>query len=292
MPLKRPLAPLLFSLGLLPFFAHAIEVRETPSPPVKAAEPSAFLSQYLKMINNPRYAFGPLGKWKEGEIEISTDPVQIKRIENQTRLRMISNGVKEKDAEQWSSVGVVAEDFYWIWVRDAVTFPSGVYGTYDRLIWKAGLEGSPGSAVFPLLPNKKIVVNINYRHATRSWEVELPRGLKKPGETPEQTAMRELTEETGYHLSKCTLLGNIATDSSVLSSIIPVYCGEVGHLGDTYKKYSEAIATNPSFTKEEIKQGFGRGYIEVPINGQIVKAQCRDPYLAYAILQAEVKGIL
>ncbi|MES2122152.1 MAG: NUDIX hydrolase [Chlamydiota bacterium] len=292
MPQKRLFVPLLFSLGLLPFLLHAIEVRETPPPPVKTAEPSVFLTQYLQLINNPRYAFGPLGKWKEGEIEVIIDPVQIKRIENQTRLRMISNGVKDKDAEQWSSVGIVAEDYYWIWVRDAVTFPSGVYGTYDRLIWRAGLEGPPGAAIFPLLPNKKIIVNINYRHATRSWEVELPRGLKKNGETLEQAATRELVEETGYHLSKCTLLGNLAPDSGVLTSIIPVYCGEVSYSGDSYKKYSEAIATNPSFTKEEIKQGFGRGYIEVPINGQIVKAQCRDPYLAYAILQAEVKGIL
>ncbi len=74
-------------------------------------------------------------------------------------------------------VGVVREDQYWIWLRDAVYFPKGVPVTYDRLIWKSELKSnSPGVAVLPILPSGHVVLNLNYRHATKSWELELPRG--------------------------------------------------------------------------------------------------------------------
>ncbi len=257
-----------------------------------AAETPLSLNRYLKLIKDHPDTFGPLGKWQRGEIEITVNTEQIRKIENQTRLRLISKGVQDADAEKWSSVGVVAEDNYWIWLRDAVIFPSGVYGTYDRLMWKSGLCGVPGVAILPLLATKKIIVNINYRHATRSWEIELPRGQKKAGETLERAAARELKEETGYQISKCTQLGTIAPDTGTLMSLVPVFCGEVSHSGENSKEYSEAIFQNPAFSKEELKQGFARGYIEVPIKGEIVKVNCRDPFLTFALLQAEMKGFL
>jgi ADP-ribose pyrophosphatase len=163
-----------------------------PPPSERKVELPPTLARYLNLTKEHPETFGPLGKWQQGEIEITLNPEQIKKIENQTRLRLISKGVQDADAEKWSSVGVVAEDNYWIWIRDAVIFPSGVYGTYDRLMWKSGLGGAPGVAILPLLSTKKIVVNINYRHATRSWEIEIPRGQKKPGEPLEKAAAREL----------------------------------------------------------------------------------------------------
>ncbi len=248
--------------------------------------------KYLQMLKDHPNTLGRLGKWQQGEIEITINPDLIHRIQNQTRLRLISKGIHDADAEKWSSVGIVAEDNYWMWIRDAVIFPSGVYGTYDRLMWKSGLDGSPGAAILPLLSTKKIVVNINYRHATRSWEIELPRGQKKEGESLEKAAARELKEETGYQISKCTLLGTIAPDTGTLMTVVPVFCGEVSHSGETNREYSEAIVENPAFSKEEIKQGFARGYIEIPIKGELVKVNCRDPFLTFALLQAEMKGFL
>ncbi len=270
------------------FADGAVKKEKTPT----TTEIPLSLNRYLKLMKDHPDTFGPLGKWQHGEIEITVNPEQIRKIENQTRLRLISKGVQDADAEKWSSVGVVAEDNYWIWLRDAVIFPSGVYGTYDRLMWKSGLSGIPGVAILPLLATKKIIVNINYRHATRSWEIELPRGQKKVGESLEKAAARELKEETGYHISKCTQLGTIAPDTGTLMSLVPVFCGEVSHSGESVKEYSEAIFQNPAFSKEELKQGFARGYIEVPIKGEIVKVNCRDPFLTFALLQAEMKGFL
>jgi ADP-ribose pyrophosphatase len=249
------------------------------------------IASYIQTIKQHPAGCGTLGKWQKGEIEIVLNPEQITKIENQTRLRLISKGVSEQEAKAWSSVGIVAEDNYWMWIRDAVIFPSGVYGTYDRLMWKSGLDGAPGVAILPLLSTKKIVVNVNYRHATRSWEIEIPRGGKRVNETLEQTCMRELQEETGYRMTSCKLLGTIAPDTGALTSQVPVFYGDVAHSGEVYKEYSEAILNNPAFSKQELKEGFARGYIELSIKGEIVKVHCRDPYLAYALLVAEVKNL-
>lgn len=253
---------------------------------------SSRVESYLKMMHEHQLALGPLGSWQKGEIEIILNPEQIKKIENQMKIRLISSGVTESEADAWSSVGVVAEDNYWMWIRDAVIFPSGVYGTYDRLLWKTGIDGTPGVAVLPVLSNKKIVVNLSYRHATRSWEIELPRGQKLPNESIEQTACRELLEETGYQLSKSTFIGTMAPDAGVLTSVVPLFFGEVSHSGESNKEYSEAIPQNPVFTKKELKDGFIRGSVDVVIKGKILKANCRDPYLAFALMQAEGKGLL
>ncbi|MEN9343542.1 MAG: hypothetical protein RLZZ453_329 [Chlamydiota bacterium] len=256
------------------------------------AEPQETLSRYLELLKNKQEVFGPPGKWQQAEIEIVTNPEQIQKVQTQARLRLIAKGFSESEAEKWSRVGIVAEDNYWMWIRDAVIFPSGIHGTYDRLMWKSGLDGHPGIVILPVLSTKKIVVNVNYRHATRSWEIELPRGQKKAGEADEKAAHRELKEETGYQAAVCSLLGMLVPDTGTLMSELPLYYMEVNHSGDTTREYSEAIVQNPSFTKEELKQGFAKGYIEVLIKGNMVKVNCRDPFLAYALLQAEVKGLL
>lgn len=253
---------------------------------------TTLLEPYIQLIKNKPEIFGPLGKWQQGEIEIVLDVDKIKKAEHQARLRLIAKGFSESEASSWSRVGIVAEDNYWMWIRDAVTFPSGVNGTYDRLLWKSGLDGPTGAFAFPVLATKKIVVNVNYRHATRSWEIELPRGQRNPGESPERSATRELKEETGYMPSKSILLGTIAPDSGTVATQAPIFYMEVSHSGGASRDYSEAIAQNPSFSKEELKQGFSRGYIEILIKGALVKVNCRDASLAYAILIAEEKGLL
>lgn len=281
--------PLFFS----PIFLLTADIKkEEAQLSTPKAELPEMLVRYLSLFKEKGEIFGPLGKWQNAEIEIITNPDQIHKIQNQMRLRLIGNGYAESDAETWSRVGIIAEDSYWLWIRDAVIFPSGVPGTYDRLMWKSGLDGPPAVAILPLLSTKKVVVNVHYRHATRSWELELPRGRRKTGESWEKAAMRELREETGYHTSKCTYLATLTPDTGILMSELPLYCVEANHSGESNKEYSEAIVQNPAFTKEELKQGFAKGYMDVLIKGNIVKVKCRDPLLAFAILQAEMKGYL
>ena len=47
---------------------------------------------------------------------------------------------------------------------------------------------------------QRILVNREYRMATAQWVYNFPAGLIDPGETPEESAKRELREETGLTL--------------------------------------------------------------------------------------------
>lgn len=241
---------------------------------------------YDKLLRQFTETLGRHGSWKQGEIEIATSPEEIRLIEKQACQRYIRMGYSKANAEKFSHVGIIAEDHYLIWVRDAVTFPGGIPGTYDRIIWKSGLNGPNGVVILPVLPNSRIIVNINFRHATRSWEMELPRGGCKEKETLHESAARELKEETGCIAKEFFLLGNITPDTGLISGSIPVFFGKVNERKDRHQDQSEAIALNIDLSLEEIKEAFIKGYIIIDIRGVKTKVFCRDSFLSYAILQA------
>lgn len=242
---------------------------------------------YLKELDQPN------GNHREGEIEIVTDPAEISQIQEAQEKRLLNKGFSREKAAEFSRIGIVNEDQYWIWLRDAVYFPQKIPGTYDRLLWRSELKGKfPGVAVLPILPSGRIVLILNYRHATRSWELELPRGGMNPEETLEEGALRELKEETGLVASSMTFLGEIATDTGVHSSVIPVFIGKISAQEESNREYSEAIADVISFTKEELKEGLVRGFIEISIEGTKKQIPVRDAFLTFALLQAECRQLL
>lgn len=206
------------------------------------------------------------GNFRQGEIEIVTNPEEIAEVQKVQMSRLLKKGFSSEDAAEFSRIGIVNEDQYWIWLRDAVYFPKGVPGTYDRLLWKSELQGKrAGIAVLPVLPSGQVILILNFRHATRSWELELPRGGINPGETQEEAALRELKEETGFIASSTTFLGEIAVDTGTLSSITPVFLGKIATQDTADIEYSEAIADTICLTMDEINKGLAQGFLEVSI---------------------------
>lgn len=241
---------------------------------------------YMTELDQPR------GNYQEGEIEIVIDPAEIARIQKIQENRLLKKGVSAWEASQFSQIGIVCEDSYWIWIRDAVYFPNKIPGTYDRLIHKNKLKlPTSGVAILPILPSGRIALTLNYRHATRSWELELPRGSIELGETVEEAARRELEEETGCKVSSLIFLGEVAPDTGVLSSVIPIFMGTVSSQGACLKEYSEAIADILSFSKEELQQGLLQGFLEVSIQGNKTRVPIRDGFLTFALLQAALRSL-
>ena len=80
---------------------------------------------------------------------------------------------------------------------DTVSFPNGTVGELEMI-------RHPGaSAVVPFLDDPagvdpRILLIRQYRHASGGYLYEIPAGRLDPDETPEQCALRELREETGY----------------------------------------------------------------------------------------------
>jgi ADP-ribose pyrophosphatase len=83
---------------------------------------------------------------------------------------------------------------------DEVIEPGGV--TAQREVVR-----HPGSVVvLPCLADGRIALVRQYRYAARRWLWELVAGGMEPGETPRESARRELYEETGYRARSLRLL--------------------------------------------------------------------------------------
>ncbi len=59
-------------------------------------------------------------------------------------------------------------------------------------------------ALVALVDNQHVCLVENERYAVGKTLLEVPAGTIDPGESPEQTAPRELVEETGYHAGRIT----------------------------------------------------------------------------------------
>ena len=133
------------------------------------------IDSYLKMLKKHPDTIGIKGDYERGEIEIVSTPKRILEIQDLQKMRLKKKGLSEEAAFESSRVGIVFKDNYLMVVRDAVVFPTGAEGTYDRLVWMKGLkDGMPGIAVLPILPDGRVILNLTYRHAIRSWELEIP----------------------------------------------------------------------------------------------------------------------
>src|SRR5262245_44536983 len=83
--------------------------------------------------------------------------------------------------------------------RDELIEPTGVRTVRE-------LVTHPGSVVvLPVLPDGRIVLVRQYRHATGGYLWELVAGRMEPGEDPKQGAARELLEETGYRATRMSV---------------------------------------------------------------------------------------
>ncbi|MCR4641593.1 MAG: NUDIX hydrolase [Lachnospiraceae bacterium] len=72
----------------------------------------------------------------------------------------------------------------------------------EKIKARTGENRAEGVVICSLLKSdpERIVLIRQYRYPLGDWIWELPAGLIDPGETPEQAAVRELREETGYRL--------------------------------------------------------------------------------------------
>jgi ADP-ribose pyrophosphatase len=77
----------------------------------------------------------------------------------------------------------------------------------------------------PFISDTDILLIRQYRHATRGTILEVPAGKIDPGESPSETAARELEEEVGQRAGRIEELGWIWTSPGFTDEKIYLYSG-------------------------------------------------------------------
>src|SRR5215470_12005570 len=98
-------------------------------------------------------------------------------------------------------------------LKSEVIFEGKSFGVKrDELIEPTGVRTirevvtHPGSVVvLPVLPDGKVVLVRQYRHAAGQYMWELVAGRLEKGESPKNGGARELAEETGYRAKRLTV---------------------------------------------------------------------------------------
>lgn len=81
------------------------------------------------------------------------------------------------------------------------------------------LEAADWVNIVAVTREKKIVVVKQFRFGIAKTTVEIPAGIIENGETPEQAAIRELKEETGYTANKWQYLGWFEANPAFLNNV-------------------------------------------------------------------------
>lgn len=214
---------------------------------------------------NPRW-FGN----EPGGITVVTEPGEMARVEAAMAATYAARGLPE----DWARVGVRYEDPYLMLVRDAVVFPDGTPGVHHRVL-RPGFEPS-GVAVLPCLDGRVVLVR-HFRHATRSWHWECPRGATDPGETIEQSAIREVAEEIEGEVAHLRLLGRIHGSTALMGMSVALAWAELTSVGKTQS--AEGITGTRLVSPAEL-------------DAMIVNGEITDAFTLGCILHARLGGLL
>lgn len=125
--------------------------------------------------------------------------------------------------------GLIYEDNNYVLLRDVVRLRDGSITAYMRLLPAADQSGA---AVLPIIGNSIVLVR-QFRHATREWHWEIPRGYPRRGEEPHKTAERILLQELGAHAHELSELGDIHPDTGITNVRAHLFLGRLSSIGQS-----------------------------------------------------------
>lgn len=142
----------------------------------------------------------------------------------------------------------------------------------------------PGAVVIiPLLNREEIIMLRQYRPGPSKWIIELPAGTLEGGETPIDTARRELLEETGYRAGAMRELFRMYSSPGVSTEILYVFLAEdLSYEGSSHQE-DEMI--------EVIRIELGKA-IEMIRRGEIEDSKTIASLLYYVVFVREGAGDL
>jgi ADP-ribose pyrophosphatase len=210
---------------------------------------------------------------EDAPIKILSDETAIKQWQEKRSLHL----EQKSQPIEWADIGVVFNDPFVVVLRDLVEFPGGFRNGYIRLYNRAYLEG--GAAGVVMLPEMegKLLLMHQFRHATRSWHWEIPRGFGEAGVSAEDQARAEVKEEIGGEIAELTNLG--------------LYFNNTGLEGNPIYLF---LAKMTSISEPKLKFGVDK-FIWVSVSeleDMIVDGEITDGFTIAAYTKAKLKGLI
>src|SRR6266849_1148831 len=197
------------------------------------------------LMARPALALNPAGG-----ITIVSDPTETARIEALMADRFAAQGLPR----EWARAGIFYEDPYIILLRDAVIFPDGKPGLYHRII--ARHDEPTGVAVLGCYDGKIVLVR-HFRHPSRAWHLEIPRGAVGAEEDPGHVAHLEISEEIGGTIRSLTRLGLLHGASALMRHSVVLVYAELESIGTPAlgEGIAEILLVSPAELERMILQG-------------------------------------
>src|SRR4030042_4597214 len=104
--------------------------------------------------------------------------------------------------------------------------------------------------IIPVDHSGRILFVRQYRHAIGKELLELPAGTLDPGEMPENCALREIREETGYAAGKLTKIGEFFLAPGYSTEYMTVYLATDLHPSPLPGDVDEFISIEPVSTEQ------------------------------------------
>ncbi len=101
-----------------------------------------------------------------------------------------------------------------------------------------------------------------YRHPSHDYFWQIPMGMVDVGSNEQETARKELLEETGITAAKLTFIGSFFAEPGASNQEMFVYVGEGLTIGQKHEDIKEIGMKLRHFTFEEIKDNITKGNIK------------------------------
>jgi ADP-ribose pyrophosphatase len=147
---------------------------------------------------------------------------------------------------------------------------------YGRSVATASLKGGRATVVLPEHEGKILLVHL-FRHVTRKWHHEIPRGYGEPNVSPEENAYKEIEEEIGGEVSELVNLGELYNNNGYEVIPVSLFYAKLKSVGKT--NINEGIESLVWLTVEELEEWISSGKIN-------------DGFTIASYTRAKLKGLI
>jgi len=147
---------------------------------------------------------------------------------------------------------------------------------YIRSVATASLKGGHGAVILPEYHGKILLLH-QYRHPTRKWHYEVPRGYGEPNTPLDVNARKEIEEETGGVAAELVSLGEFYNNTGYETAPVALFYAKLSSVGTANE--NEGIESFVWLTVKELEEW-------------IANEKITDGFTIAAYTKAKLKGLI